>query len=75
MHDQLNDYFDKILSKYQCGFRKGFSTQHCSLAIIENLVKSFESGRKFQLKRSDLSKAFDYLFHDLLIANLHDSGI
>ena len=26
MYDQLKDYFDKLLSKYQCGFRKGFST-------------------------------------------------
>ena len=29
MYDQLKDHFDKLLSKYQCGFRKGFSTQHC----------------------------------------------
>ena len=33
IHDQLKDYFDKILSKYQCGFRKGFSTQDCLLAM------------------------------------------
>ena len=24
-----------ILSKYQCGFRKGFSAQHCLLAMLE----------------------------------------
>ena len=24
MYDQLKDHFDKLLSKYQCGFRKGF---------------------------------------------------
>ena len=35
-YDQLKDYFDK-LSKYQCGYRKGFSTQHCLLAMIEKL--------------------------------------
>ena len=39
MHDQLNDYFDKILSKYQYGFQKGFSTQHCLLAIKDKLRK------------------------------------
>ena len=37
MDDQLKDYFDKILSKYQGIFRKGFSTQHCLLAMIEKL--------------------------------------
>ena len=44
IHDQLNDYFDKILSKYQCGFQKKFSTQHCLLAMIEKLQKSLDSG-------------------------------
>ena len=44
MYDQLKDDFDKLLSKYQCGFRKGFSTQHCLLAMIEKLRKSLDSG-------------------------------
>ena len=26
------EYFETILSKYQCCFRKGFSAQHCLLA-------------------------------------------
>ena len=43
MYDQLKDYFDKLLSKYQCGFRKGFSTQHCLLAMTEKLRKSLDS--------------------------------
>ena len=34
-YSQLSDYFDKnILSKYRCGFRKGFSTQHALLVMI-----------------------------------------
>ena len=37
VYDQLKDHFDKLLSKYQCGFRKGFSTQHCLLGMIEKL--------------------------------------
>ena len=41
MYDQLKDHFDKLLSKYQCGFRKGFSTQHCLLAMIEKLRRGF----------------------------------
>ena len=39
MYDQLKDYFDKLLSKYQCGFRKGFCTQHCLLPMIEKLLE------------------------------------
>ena len=37
IHDQLKDYFDQALSKYQCEFRKGFSTQHCLLAMIDKI--------------------------------------
>ena len=46
-YDQLKNYFDKILSKYQCGFRNGFSTQHCLLAMIKKLRNSLDSGRGF----------------------------
>ena len=45
MYDQLKDYFEKLLSTYQCGFRKGVSTLHCLLAMIEKLRKSLDGGR------------------------------
>ena len=35
MYDQLNNYFDMMLSKYYRGFRKKFRTQHCLLAMID----------------------------------------
>ena len=68
MHDQLNDYFDKILWKYQCGFRKGFRTQHSLLDMIKNLWKRLNSGRALAALLTDLTKAFDCLPDDLLIA-------
>ena len=71
MYDQLKDYFDKLQSKYQCGFRKGFSTLHCLPAMIEKLRKSLDSGGLQLPLLTDLSKAFDCLPHDLLIAKLH----
>ena len=37
---QMYSYFDKILSKNQCGFRKGFNTQHILLAMIEKMKAS-----------------------------------
>ena len=33
------DLFDEILSKYQCGFRKGFNTQHCIVSMIEKMER------------------------------------
>ena len=32
---QISAFFDYVFSKYQCGFRKGFSTQHCKLKILK----------------------------------------
>ena len=83
MYDQLKDHVDKLLSKYQCEFRKGFSTQHYLLAMIEKLRKSLNSGEMGGRERrgssaahlTDLYKAFDCLSHDLLIAKLHAYGI
>ena len=38
LYSQLYDYFDKnIFSNYQCGFRKGFCTQHALLVMIEKM--------------------------------------
>ena len=41
MYDQMYKYFDQILSKYQCGFRQGYNTQHCIKYIktSENLIQ------------------------------------
>ena len=35
MFVQISASFDNVFSKYQCGFRKGYSTQHCNLKMLE----------------------------------------
>ena len=62
---------DKFLSKYQCGFRKGYNAQHCLLAMIEKWKKAVDNGNVFGALLTDLSKAFDCLPHDLIIAKLN----
>ena len=42
MYDQMYIYFDQIYSKFQCGFRKGFSTQ-LSLIHDRKLERIFRS--------------------------------
>ena len=32
---QISNYMDSFFSKYQCGFRKGYSTQQCLLSMLE----------------------------------------
>ena len=74
LFDQIYTYFDKILSKFQLGFRRGCSTQHCLLAMIEKWRKILDKGGVAGAVLTDLSKAFDCLQHDLLIAKLHAFG-
>ena len=35
IYNQLLVFFDKVLSKHQCEFRKGFSAQHCLTKLLE----------------------------------------
>ena len=59
---------DKFLSKYQCGFRKGYNAQNRLLALIEKWKKAVDNGSVFGVLLTNLSKAFDCLPHDLIIA-------
>ena len=72
---QLTNYFGDYFLKYQCGFRKGFSVANCLLPIIEKWRESVDQGGAYGSLLTELSKAFDCLPHDLLIAKLHAYGL
>ena len=74
LHDQISTYFANILSKNQCGFRKGYSCQHCLVAMIEKWKMSIDSKGSFGALLTDLSKAFDCIPHELMIAKLDPYG-
>ena len=71
---QISEYFEPILSKFQYGFRKGYSAQHCLLAMLEKWKLAVDSKRNFGALLTDLFKAFDCLPHDLLLAKLNAYG-
>ena len=76
LHNQLYDYFDQnIFSKYQCGFCKGFSTQHALLVMLEKMKIARDRKGFCAAVLTDLSKAFDCICHDLLIAKLNACGL
>ena len=72
---QLTTFFDNILLKYQCGFRKGHCTQHCLLLMLEKWMKAQITKQHFGILLTDLSKAFTCLNYELLIAKLHEYGL
>ena len=62
MDQQMNKYFESLLSKFQCGFRQGFS------ACDGQKKKKFRDNKwVFVAVLTDLSKAFDCILYDFLI--------
>ena len=60
LYIQMQTYFDHILSKYQCGFRKGFNAQHSLVSMIEKWKESVDNGGAFGTLMTDLFKSLDY---------------
>ena len=74
MYNQIYPYFQTIFSKFQCGFQKGFNTQHCLLAMVEKWHKTLDGGGETGAVLTYLSKAFDCIDDNLLITKLNGYG-
>ena len=72
IYDQIQLFFDSILLKYQYGFRRVWNAQHCSITLIEKWKKSFNDASAFGALLTDLSKAFDCWYHELLSFKPHE---
>ena len=71
LFEQINDHMQSKFSKHLTGFRENHSTQNALLVMIKKwkiiLNKKLKVGALFM----DLSKAFDTLYHSLLLAKLN----
>ena len=70
----LRPYCDKVMSDYLSAYRPNFCTQHVLLRLIEKLENFLDCNKVVGAVMMDLSKAFNCLPHDLLIAKLAAYG-
>ena len=73
-YDQIYEYFNNIFSKQQSEFHPDFAKQHCLLVMTEKWQEHLDEDGVSGALLTDLSKAFDFLLHDLLIAKLATHG-
>ena len=71
MYDQLYEYIEHFLNQLLRGFR----TQHALFKLLQKWQKELDSGGFISTILMDLSKAYDCLPHDLLIAKLEAYGL
>ena len=74
MYKQISFYNDQFLSPYMCGYRKGFSTEHALLSLIEIWKKVLNNKGYDGVILMDLSKVIDTINHDLIFAKLYVHG-
>ena len=74
MQNQIKTYVEKHLSTFLCGYRKGYNTQYALIAMIEKWKEHLDKNVGTAGAIMYLSKAFDTLNQELLIAKLEAYG-
>ena len=72
IYSQIDVFMQDKLSNLLTGFRK--STQHCIMYMLENWKNMLDKGGYVCTMFRDLSKAFDTIYHHLMIAKLGAYG-
>ena len=75
IYQRLNTFFENKLSPLLCGFRSRYSTQHALLNLINKWHSCLDNSEVVGTILMDLSKAFDCLPHELVLAKLHVYGV
>ena len=75
LYNRLSDYVENIFNVILCGFRKAHSTQHALFKLLQSWQKELDEKAMVATNLMDLSKAYECISHDLLIAKLNGYDI
>ena len=74
MYEQIETFMSNKLSMKLCSFLKNYDTQYWLTYMLEKWKNTLEKGKHVGAIFMDLSKAFDIINHNLLIAMLKAYG-
>ena len=75
LYNQLIEYLEKSLNILLRGFQKVNSTQHALSILLQTWQEKLGKSSFVDGILMDLSKTYDYLLHDLLVAKFEAYGI
>ena len=73
--DQLVSRLGKYFSLFISAYQKGYSTQHVLTCLVEEWRDRLDNNYNVSAILLDLSKTFDCILHDLIIAKLAAYGL
>ena len=75
IHDQLSEYLEKDLNSILCPSRKAHSTQHALFKLLQSWQEELDKGGFVGTVLIDLSKAYDCILHELLVAKVETNVV
>ena len=72
IYKQRSSYMEDKLTKCLKGFRKSHGTQHSLVTMLEKWKRGVDNGVYVSALFMDLSKVFDTINHDLILAKLKE---